>query len=80
MTKDVVLGRCASRLTEKFDRTLGMSDFDGKGLFDRMLTELFESYSKKIICTHVAHKRHIMKKIRILCLLCAHHNVPDVHI
>ena len=31
-----------------------------------------------MICTHVAHKRHIMQKMRFLCLLCAHHNVLDV--
>ena len=31
-----------------------------------------------MICTHVAHKRHIMQKMRFLCLLCAHHNVPDM--
>ena len=31
-----------------------------------------------MICTHVAHKRHIIQKMHFWCLLCAHHNVPDV--
>ena len=31
-----------------------------------------------MICTHEAHKKHIMQKMRFLYLLCAHHNVPDV--
>ena len=31
-----------------------------------------------MICTHVAHKRHIMQKMRFLCLLCPHHNMPDM--
>ena len=31
-----------------------------------------------MICTHVAHKRHIKRKNRFLCLLCAHHHVPGV--
>ena len=31
-----------------------------------------------MICTHVAHKRHIKRKNRFLCLLWAHHHVPGV--
>ena len=45
------------------------------------IVSTFRSYSSmgsKVICTHVAHKKHTMQKIRFLCLLCAYHNVPDV--
>ena len=51
------------------------------GSFDGKLSILFESYSNMghmMICTHVAHKRHITWKNRFLCLLCAHHHVPGV--
>ena len=34
--------------------------------------------SHTIICTHVAHNRHIMRKMRFLCLLCAHHHLLGV--
>ena len=49
------------------------------GSFDRKLSIVFESYSNMrhmMICTHMAHKRHITGKNRFLCLLCAHHHVP----
>ena len=62
-------------------RALGMSDLDARGLVRQEIVSTFRiliNIGRKMICTHVAHKRHIMQKMRFLCLLCAHHNVPDV--
>ena len=64
---------CATRRQE-------CSILDLWGSLDRKFSVLFESNSnigRKMICTHMAHKRHIIQNV-FLCLLCAHHHVLDV--
>ena len=61
--------------------TLGMSDFDARGLIRQKIVSTFriliKHRSQNDLHTCGTQKAH-HAKMRFLCLLCAHHNVPDV--